>query len=189
MYYANQAKNFHLKKDLEQIADIILPALFPYKLKPYADIRVLIRIRAGLEDIDPDQCWPWQGTVDKWGVPVLYMARESIRPARLLYRLAREDFPPNKVSKPTCGLRQCINPMHIAMLTQDEIVNSDVCKRGHVYPKGKKNGCPQCNYLRLKAWRDRNPEKNREYNRKNKKNQNKDKSHNWGEFNEKRRKK
>lgn len=127
---ANQAK---LKDALYELQSLIVPALYPFPCKTYADVSTLVRIRAYLYDpegdgevLHPDYCWHWSGPTGTGGAPCVYSAEQDrINPQRLLYRLMREDFPPYANARYLCRTARCCNPYHLQFPKEEDLCKSN----------------------------------------------------------------
>lgn len=70
----------------------------------------------------PESCWPWNGTNDEQGYPVLRLGTHQQRVAQLVYLWERGEDPGLRAVRHICGNRSCLNPAHLWPGTSVEII-------------------------------------------------------------------
>lgn len=143
-----------------------------------------------LAELDPDTgCWLWQGKIGTHGYAYIsYRIGPQKRVCRKAATVAWEianavEVPAGLEVSHVCpcgGNPMCVNPDHLFAETHSENLKrrrpfsrykGNVCKRGHSLEGVKlasNGGCPICEKARLAAWREKNPNANREYRAANK---------------------
>lgn len=105
-------------------------------------------------------CWPWLGSLDKGGYPIVWRSGRPARAHRVVYELELGAVPEGKVLDHTCRNRACVAPHHLEPVTQTENecrkswsyrARIARCKNGHalaelavITPHGGRV-CRQCN--------------------------------------------
>lgn len=116
----------------------------------------------------PDECWPWQGSIDTSGYARYGDGRYGTVYAHLLlWRVMRGDVPEGMEVDHVCFNRACMNPGHHRLLTvaenrqhHDPARLATHCLKGHprsgdnlyVNPKTGRRSCRECGRLANQAW-------------------------------------
>ena len=66
-----------------------------------------------VEKSDPENCWPWTGSIDRDGYGVLTYKKKNYRAPRLALALSGIDIPNGHYACHSCGNPTCCNPSHI----------------------------------------------------------------------------
>ena len=107
-----------------------------------------------------DECWLWQGKVDRDGYGIIVDRGRSLRAHRVMYELKVGPIPTGLVLDHLCRVPRCVNPVHLEAVTSAVNVlrgrgiaalNAQklFCKYGHslrdayVYPAGGRQ-CREC---------------------------------------------
>lgn len=74
------------------------------------------------EQGDPDVCWPWRGSFDRYGYGTIRASqtdgqRRRVGAHRVAYLLLRGPIPSNLVLDHLCRNRGCVNPWHLEPVT------------------------------------------------------------------------
>lgn len=123
-----------------------------------------------------DECWPWQGAINRTGYGFIGSGNRNILAHRLSYELQVGPIPDglviDHVAARGCTLRNCVNPAHLEPVTADENTRrgngigmqnaaKTHCPRGHEYDKLYKHGeimervCSTCAREALRRFRAR----------------------------------
>lgn len=114
-------------------------------------------------------CWEWQPKLDgggygRFNTPFEHYAH------RAAYKLFVGEIEEGKEIDHRCRRRHCVNPLHLEAVphkvNQQRMAEAkEGCVNGHPFSEvNGKRVCKICRYDRIKAWRERNPEKAREIN-------------------------
>jgi hypothetical protein len=117
-------------------------------------------------------CWTWQGPLDKDGYGTFYFRRMNRRAHRVAWFSIHGDLPDGYVINHTCRNRACVNPQHLQSIPASENTMRDSsavayinrqkthCQKGHPFDRqyGGQRYCSICNrekQKRLRAkWRE-----------------------------------
>ncbi len=87
-----------------------------------------------------DKCWMWRGYVDQLGYgrcgPNLYGSSKAHRSSYLLFK---GQIPDGLCVMHTCDVRNCVNPSHLVVGTQEENI-ADRVRKGRCQKNGGKRG-------------------------------------------------
>jgi len=79
----------------------------------------------------PDECWPWSACIDRRGYALFKGADGRLKRAHILVRqLVGRPVGKKGRTEHSCGLRSCMNPLHIRDLTNESRFWSQVEKAG-----------------------------------------------------------
>lgn len=93
----------------------------------------------------PNDCWEWQGPLDKDGYGTFYLRRLNRRAHRVAWYWYHGEIPDGHVVNHTCQNRSCVNPQHLnlASVTENVFLNSRSipsvnrqkthCRKGHPF--------------------------------------------------------
>jgi len=73
-----------------------------------------------------DDCWLWQGKLDKDGYGTWFMDGRNWRPHRLALQLSGYELRPDLVTRHFCENRHCVNPAHMTLGTQKENIHDQL---------------------------------------------------------------
>ena len=124
-------------------------------------------------DIDDSGCWIWNCGLDTWGYGQFYNGETNCGAHRYAWLVAVGPVPKGMVlDHVVCENRACVNPDHLAVVTNDENVrrspnyagNRTSCPKGHEYdaentykrPNGGR-GCRRCRAEASARWRASRP--------------------------------
>lgn len=133
-----------------------------YRWRRHGDPLLVVRPRRASEDIwklvavgDEDECWLWQGYVQRTGY-----AQYGGKPAhRVAYEVAVGPIPLRMTVDHLCFVPLCMNPKHLEVVTKAEntkrmnMLNRGRCRRGHtirglkdvyVRPDNHRSQCRAC---------------------------------------------
>jgi hypothetical protein len=86
-----------------------------------------------------DECWPWNGSVDKKGYGRFELGSDTWKSHRAAWTLAYGPIPPGKVIRHDCDNPRCVNPSHLRIGTHADNVADKVererCNRGEEHPR------------------------------------------------------
>jgi hypothetical protein len=85
----------------------------------------------------PDECWLWQGFKQK-GYGYIRLKRKNMRVHRVVYEALRGPIPEGMQIDHLCRVRNCANPAHLEVVTQQENIRRGRvlithCSKGHPY--------------------------------------------------------
>jgi hypothetical protein len=129
------------------------------------------------------KCWEWQAARDRNGYGKLHRVINGHLEHythRIAYRLLVGEIPDHLEVDHICENPACCNPDHLRLLTHKEnqarmALRRTHCPNGHPFDEANtalvSHGgrtpvriCKACRYERIKAWRERHPDKARETN-------------------------
>jgi len=85
--------------------------------------------------IDPDACWKWQGTISAYGYGLLSVDRQNRFAHRVIWELTHGPIPDGMCVCHTCDVRDCVNPNHLWLGTNDENMH-DMSMKGRASRQG-----------------------------------------------------
>lgn len=85
-----------------------------------------------------DECWPWQGTIDKDGYGVLLHQGRQVRAHRVSLAAVGWPVPRDRNALHHCDNRSCVNPRHLYVGTHGDNVADRVWRDRSA--KGEANG-------------------------------------------------
>lgn len=96
----------------------------------------------------PDDCWPWQGTLQKNGYGdfdfQLHGTRYRCSSHRLSYMLSYNlQIPKGFCVMHSCDNKSCVNPSHLSVGTQLDNIKDMMKKGRHSFPKGEDSTSPK----------------------------------------------
>lgn len=105
-----------------------------------------------------NDCWLWQGPLDKDGYGTFYLRRRSRRAHRVGWYMHHGEIPQGMVVNHKCRRRHCVNPQHLEVVTVRENALKDSrsigainarkthCPKGHPYDRtyGRQRYCSIC---------------------------------------------
>lgn len=92
----------------------------------------------------PDECWPWTGQANQLGYGQFRVGDKMLRAHRFAYEATIGVIPQRLVIDHLCGVRACVNPRHLRLVTQREnmlgsampnagLASRTHCSRGHPF--------------------------------------------------------
>lgn len=87
----------------------------------------------------PNECWPWQGTIDKRGYGKCYYGGTATVASRAVWMEERGHIPGDLTVDHLCYNPPCVNPAHLRLLTRSENSRGirkaqwTHCKHGHEF--------------------------------------------------------
>ena len=112
-------------------------------------------------EVSATGCWLWVGMLEKDGYGRFYMDRRYHRAHRVAYQMFGGVIPDGLVLDHICRVRNCVNPLHLRVVTHKENIlcgegvpaknaRKTHCKRGHelsgwnlkIVPGGR--ACREC---------------------------------------------
>ena len=136
--------------------------------QPFIDARLRFMCKVGPTD---SGCWAWEGCKNKDGYGAFHIGLGvgSASAHRASYLLHRGDIPSGYVVDHMCGVRHCVNPDHLRLLTQLENLQASGNRVGIAFRRNglcacggsrdyenKKTGqrfCRSCKAAYLRKWR------------------------------------
>lgn len=113
-------------------------------------------------------CFLWQGPLDKDGYGNFFFRKKNRRAHRVSYYYTIGDIPEGMVVDHICGVRHCVKPDHLRLLTPRQnaldgrgrgAVNARKthCKYGHIFDRtyGKQRYCSLCQAAKTKRLRQK----------------------------------
>lgn len=88
-----------------------------------------------------NDCWLWQGQLDKDGYGTFYLRRVGRRAHRVGWYMLNGEIPEGMVVNHVCGHRNCVNPQHLDLLTPRENALKDSRSLGAI--NARKVHCPE----------------------------------------------
>lgn len=71
-------------------------------------------------DEDPSGCWLWHKTLNSEGYGQFTISRTHYPAHRIAWWFFKgEEIPSHLVAHHTCGVKNCVNPAHLELLTRD----------------------------------------------------------------------
>jgi hypothetical protein len=97
------------------------------------------RFEEKFERRGPAECWPWIAYVNAFGYARFRVASVPTPAQRVAYELYVGEIPPGHDVHHVCGVRHCMNPVHLEVVRHD-----DHCRLtdGGAYNR-RKTHCPQ----------------------------------------------
>lgn len=136
--------------------------------------RFLAKISVGYSLLSDGEtpCWKFTGAIDAAGYGRFKADGENFA-HRFSYKFFVGDIPEGYHVDHICNWRTCVNPLHLEAVPSNENwrrrdENRTHCKNGHAFTDENThqsiNGrvCKTCRYRRIKAWRERHPDKARQ---------------------------
>ena len=110
---------------------------------------------------DPNSgCWIWTGGLRRGGYGQATINCRGVIAHRLFYEQLVAPIPDGLVSHHICGVRRCVNPQHIEILSHAEHKSRHrlkVCRRGTHQMVGynvmSNTGCRACHNEKSRRWR------------------------------------
>lgn len=87
------------------------------------------RLWAKVDIKGPDECWEWQGHLDKDGYGAIWINGKDIRAHRASFELAGNTIPEGSLILHSCDNPSCVNPKHLRAGTGSENM-SEMTLRG-----------------------------------------------------------
>lgn len=91
----------------------------------------------------PNECWTWNGLVDKCGYGRMHYQRKNWRTHRLAYTLSVEIIPDGNVVMHSCDNPPCCNPTHLTIGTHKDNVY-DMMSKGRMKGRRASSQEPGC---------------------------------------------
>lgn len=132
------------------------------------------RFWSRVERRGPDDCWLWTGNVTSRGYGIICGRKDGRRCTRLAHRVSYElaygALPASGVLDHRCDRPRCVNPAHLAPMTQRQNVlrgrgisaqnaRKTHCKHGHAFEEANtymyedERKCKACRRESLRRWR------------------------------------
>jgi hypothetical protein len=72
-------------------------------------------------DEDPSGCWLWTGTITPQGYGQFSYNRKTYKAHRIAWwYFKHEEIPDDLAAHHTCGVKNCVNPDHLELMTHAE---------------------------------------------------------------------
>lgn len=107
----------------------------------------LVYFATKFQELDPDDCWPWEGLINKDGYGLFQVRRNKKKRLLFAHRISWErsngPMPPELVTDHKCRNRPCVNPHHLEAVTNREnLARGDSWKHPMPQPQSIKTHCP-----------------------------------------------
>ena len=79
--------------------------------------------------VDENECWCWQGSLDRYGYAQFKVGGKKARVHRWLYEAINGELPENLFVDHLCRNRGCVKPSHLEVTTPQENTNRGVLYR------------------------------------------------------------
>ena len=118
--------------------------------------------------VEDKGCYLWQSPLDRDGYGTFYFRKKNRRAHRVSYYYTTGNIPEGMVVDHICGIRNCVKPDHLRLLTPREnaldsrgigAINAKKthCKNGHSFDRkyGNQRYCSICQAAKTKRLRKR----------------------------------
>lgn len=90
--------------------------------------------------IDENGCWHWRGRINNLGYGDIYHNKKHYKAHRLFWELHKDEIPEGIFVLHKCDVRDCVNPDHLFLGTQQDNVADMIAKGRKVALSGRQNG-------------------------------------------------
>ena len=121
--------------------------------------------------VDDNDCWLFQGCINKYRYGSIKIDGIAVRPHRYVYGFFNEEIPDDKDAHHLCGMPDCCNPAHIEVLTHDDHMlkhrspHCNKCKKELSLNKHGKQKCKSCEASYSRAYYKNHKEEKCAYNK------------------------
>ncbi len=99
---------------------------------------VEVRIERLVNKLEPNMCWEWRGTLNRYGYGTISIEGKTKLAHRVCYRVWKEAIAPGMFLCHTCDNRKCCNPHHLYQGTHADNMR-DMVERGRAAAPNSKS--------------------------------------------------